>query len=272
LTGSALRRAEFALATCLGLTLCFGLASCERDAKPNRAASEPSAPWLAEPPPSATPSARPLDYRLTERSRIVFDLSTKQHTIRGVFPVVDGRFEVDAADVSRTRGTARIDLGAVRLEADGGSDAARSNEARNWLNIGSSRPEAERERLRFAHFDIEAVDDVSPSARREPRDAGAGDVQRFTFDARGTLRFQDRRATQTLAVAASFHYATPGATRPQSITVTTTEPLRLDLAAFGIAPRNAHGVLLASELELLGKDVAGRAKVDLDLELEPAPK
>ncbi|HEX9620996.1 MAG TPA: hypothetical protein VF989_12725 [Polyangiaceae bacterium] len=255
----------------MGAALALFLSRCERDADRSAAPAEPSAPWPARPEKSATRRSRPVVYRVTERSRVDFDAGTRSLPIRGTFPIVDGRFTLDFDHPSRSRGSARIDVGAATLEGDAGArDPARVSEALNWLDLGSSRPEAERERLRFASFELEEIDvelsqDITPAGS----EAGAEEVRRATFVARGALRLHDRRATETVRGAASLHYDGRDAARPTRIVVTTSQPTLLELETFDVAPRDAHGVLLAKELARVGRDIARHAKVALELELVP---
>lgn len=245
-------------------------ARCDRDADRPAPPAEPSVPWPAHSHKNANVPAEPVVYRVTEQSRVDFDAGTRAVSIRGTFPIVDGHFTLDFAEPSRSRGSARVDVGAVAIEGDAGArDPDRTSEALDWLDLGSSRPEVERERLRFASFDLEAIDiELEPDALPAHGDAGPERVRQAAFTARGTLSLHDRRAAQTVRGTASLHYDR-GAARPSRIVIATTGPAWLELETFDIAPRDAHGVLLASELSRIGREVARRAKVTLSLELLP---
>src|SRR5262249_4454344 len=131
-------------------------------------------------------------------------------------------------------------------------------QAQNWLDLGSSRPEAERERLRWARFEIKSVSSPSGArglheghrARVEPSaDAGrpapallsadasvAGggtipEVRSLALDASGDLTVHGIRTQQTVGLRVDAYYpgpATPGM-RPERIVIRTRRPFVVPL-------------------------------------------
>jgi hypothetical protein len=157
-------------------------------------------------------------WELSEDSRASFVLSSRERTIRGGSRVVRGELEVDPADLERTRGTIRVDVGALEVEEEGARgpaapnteassatadasadavtpsasgaphdfvDRGASETARSWLNLGASRPQSDRERRRWAVYRITSVvragARVAADGRRtpaNPADGGPAEAER----------------------------------------------------------------------------------------------
>jgi hypothetical protein len=258
------------------------LVACRRES--DEVAPAPTAPWAAPRPTSSTeaPGKSPeatTPYRVTPGSTVSVELPAREAKPSGVFRVVRGRLEVDARQLDNTRGTVTIDLGSILMKAD---DAALEREstqrARNWLNLGSARPDAEIERLRSARFSIQKITKVSaPSGdlgKVKPPDVGApaGTERRVvTLEAVGQLELNERRTLHTLSLVAELDYAgpaTPGAL-PTQIRVSTTRPFDVVLAEHDIVPRDAQGRLLSADLGLFGRSVGQTARLQAELLLAP---
>jgi hypothetical protein len=182
--------------------------------------------------------------------------------------------------LERTRGTIRVDLGAVRIDAEDQRDHTNySATAANWLNVGASIPPAERERRRWASFEIAELLELSSEAAHEARQqkhskanadpdaAPATEVRTVTAIARGDLVLNDRRMSQDFRISIALHYpaeATPGFP-PDRIVVSTRSDQRIVLDAYGIKPRNPAGVVVAKDLALLGSTVGTIAQASFSL-------
>src|SRR5207247_11011396 len=118
------------------------------------------APWPARSEASANvaPSAELMRFEIEPRARADVALPTHESAPRGVFRVARGTLDVDPYDLMRTRGSVEIDLASISMDTDDPEQRHRYTvQAQNWLDLGSSRPEAERERLRWARFEIKSV-------------------------------------------------------------------------------------------------------------------
>ncbi len=258
------------------------LVACKRESE--EAAPAPTAPWAAPRPTSSTeaPGKSPdvtTPYRVTPGSTVSVELPAREAKPNGIFRVVRGQIEVDVRQLESTRGTVTVDLGSILMKAD---DAALEREstqrARNWLNLGSARPDAEIERLRSARFSIQKITKVSARSgdlgKVKPPDVGAlpGTERRVvTLEAVGQLELNERRTLHTVSLVAELDYegpATPGAV-PTRIRVATTRPFDVLLAEHDIVPRDAQGRLLSGDLGLLGRSVGQTARLQAELILAP---
>jgi hypothetical protein len=233
------------------------------------------------------PASPSVHYQLQAQQRVDFELRTKTTKISGSFPVVRGSLELDSMHLAKSRGKIEVDLGAIRIEAeDENEHRTYSTTASNWLNLGASIPEATREARRWASFEIGEVSEVSAEAAHEGRlekraqketdaDAGAppGEVRKVLAKVRGPFSMNQRRMSQDVDVSLSFGYpaaATPGFP-PETLVVKSSRAVRVPLEAFGVEPRNAAGIAVASDLKLLGSAVGRLAVVSFALTFRHQP-
>ncbi|MBX3184912.1 MAG: hypothetical protein KF915_19980 [Polyangiaceae bacterium] len=323
----ALHGGEVRTGWCLICLAC--LTGCEQD----EVFYEPSDPRPAASTEATTsPSIR---LRISPESRVTFELASREQTTRGQFPLVRGELSVPLADLTAATGRVEVDLGALRLTdlEDDAEARLRAERARNWLNLGASRPEAVRERARWAGFtlatvnpsavsvyqarrsalalpsseagagdaskpaptakqapparphviaprapgeDVELPEPEESSDEAAPSDAGAGERRRVpeqrTLRAvlSGQLTLNQFRKELQVEVSLAFEFpdrAAPGVA-PTRVLVTSVKPLRVSLSDFAIEPRDAHGVVDASQAELKRR-AGSEARVSLALVLEP---
>ncbi len=283
---SSIRRA-------LTLAACAGLAACSKPEPP----PERTEPWLAQPPETIKPTPK-AHYTLSKDSRASVSLRARDARLTGEIRLIEGQLEVDLLRLDRTRGTVRVDVGAILMGDSEEPEANRdqTSEARNWLDLGSNRPESVRARRRWARFVISEIPEVSDEAAHEGKVSrrgrpaplvdspgvsagGAGgeaaapvsEVRRVTLVAVGALTFHGFRVEHTARLRAEFHYpaAATATTTPTRIVVETRSPLIVPLAAHDIKPRDASGTFVAEGTKLLGTKVGRDARVSLRLVATP---
>jgi hypothetical protein len=222
---------------------------------------------------------------VAERCRASVELKAREATPRGTFRVCRGELDVDLLDLEKTRGTISIDVASIEMidEGDGGRNDESTQRAQNWLDVGASRPEAERERLRWATFTLSEISDLSAvsahAGKREanvaepsmPGDDGgvAGERRGVTFTAKGSLVLHGVRVELTAPMRAVFAFVGKASAEgvPESVRIESRRPLSISLGTHDIEPRDARGVFQAQETKLLGRQVGKDARVGLSLEL-----
>jgi hypothetical protein len=273
------------------------LLACSRD-KP--------APTRTEPWPAASSSAAavvrglPARFEVEPVANASFVLKGKAAAPAGKLRVARGQLDLDLLDLSRTRGVLAFDLASVLMEGEKNEQVQENTRrAQNWLDLGSNRPEAERERLRWAEFSIKSVEKPSAEAAHEgkvarrgslpsladdaavPEAADGGDggepdtgeVRVVTLTAKGPLTLHGHRIDQSIDVRILFYYAmpaTPGA-RPTRLAIQSRRPLVLALQAFDIKPRDESGVFIARDMKLLSQEVGQNAVSVFEVWARPAP-
>lgn len=270
----------------------LALAACSKHDK--AAAPVHTAPWRAKPPPSAQASlvAR---YSIERHGSASFTLKAKKATPSGRLRVARGELSVDLLDLSKTRGTVSMDLASVSMApgGDAGDSEEPTRQARDWFGVGDSVPEAERARLRWASFHIEAIDHTTADAAYEGRrvksselfpDGGPGaadaadagpaphEIRRVDLTATGKLLVHGFEAKHSVRLRALFEFAGKAGpdARPTRIVVRTLHPFRISLAAHDIKPRDSQGIFVAEGMKLLGVSVGRTARISLDLDAVPA--
>lgn len=225
---------------------------------------EPPKPKRTEPWPavfsasaSATPIAAPVRYAITPESKVRFELPAREAKPRGVARLVRGEITLHLHELAQSAGTVEVDLGSISMTGeDGGVDRSADERALSWLGIGSSRPEAERERLRWAKFETKAVEDLLRSSAAQER--------RVPFTAVGELSLHGFRVPARAALELELERTAEGGV-PEQIVIRTRRPFVVSLSTHDIKPRDSHGVFLAQETKLLGVRVGREALVSLEL-------
>jgi len=205
---------------------------------------------------------------------------------------------VDLLDLSATRGTIEVDLASVRvLDEAGAEDREASARAQSWLDVGSSRPEAARERHRWARFTLREASRPSVAAAHEgrvvvrgalpplPNEPGAPgggaavtaedtrEIRVVELDAEGPLLVHGYQVELGARLRLTFEYpvpATPGAV-PTRFVLETVRPFPVSLAAHGILPRDGAGVPSGDAERIPDHRVGKEAKVSARLLASPRP-
>jgi hypothetical protein len=252
--------------------------------KPEPAPAERTEPWPAQPVASAAGRAEQrVRFELDERCELGLELPAKEETPRGKLRVARGELEIDLMNLAQSRGTIELDVGSVVMDQDrdaGGEDW--SAEARAWLEIGDNRPEAERERLRWATFAISEISELSApaahsgkrqalgpadSAGTDPADladsAPVGEQRSVTARVSGALSLHGFRVERQLRARAIFRYdapAVPGAV-PSALRLELVRSLPVSLESHDIKPRDASGVFVSQKTKWLGTRVGRQVNV-----------
>lgn len=266
-----------------------GTAACDDEpaAKPLA-----TAPRLARP--TETPAGKHVAYQLSAPSEVTFEVRAKELETRGTFPVMRGELQIDLVDLKRSRGHVAVDVAALRMrsfesDADNKEQAER---ARNWLNLGSSKPEAERERLRWARFTIREVTESNAATFREGKrvkrkapeaDADVADdsdaspppapaeTRLVKLKVLGDFELNGYRVERSahLEMEADFDDDDAPLGQPDRVRVRTRSPFPVGLRAHDIKPRDSKGTTIATELKLIPLKVSYDAQVNLFLEATP---
>jgi hypothetical protein len=262
------------------------LTACPRKESEPDPPPAPSAPWPAQARSSAQRSQR-ARFAVTRQAQASFELKTRKATHRGALRVARGELDIDLLNLQTTRGHIEVDLTSIRLQDDEGEDDRHASaQAQNWLDLGSSRPAAARERMRWARFVVEEVTDLSAEAahegrRQKPPDpdpdgggaggapaAPVGEIRTVDMTMKGKLRLHGYEVVQVAQLRAAFHYAAPAiaGAAPTRVRLTTRRTFPVSLTAHDIRPRDTVGTVIASEMKRLGTEIAREARVSLDLE------
>jgi hypothetical protein len=259
------------------------LVACSKSEPPPPERTEP---WPAQPVASAGSGSGPEQkarFKLDDRCELALELPAKEATPRGNIRVTRGELELDLMNLERSRGTIEIDVGSLVMNPerdDGGENW--TAEALAWLDVGENRPEAERERQRWASFALTELSELSaPAAHAGKRHALAaaaerppagelgdaappvGEERSVTATVTGALTLHGFRVERRARVRALFRYAAPAVpgALPHSVRLELARPVPISLEAHDIKPRDASGIFVAQRSKWLGVRVGRQANV-----------
>jgi hypothetical protein len=220
---------------------------------------------------SAAPVARRLRYVLTQ-SRIELELPARRATPRGRVKSAAGTLEVDLDDLSRTRGSIRVNLEELELlGADGTPDRTYTERALEWLELGTKVGGDKRDAGRSLTFSITALDAGRVvSAPGGPSGAPRRAVT-SSWSVRGDLGLHGVRAPVSADVGLTLSPGVDAEAAPVEFAIRSRRPLVVNLGTHDIRPRDERGVPIAKDLALVGEKVGSAAKISFELVFAPAP-
>ncbi|HSY23272.1 MAG TPA: YceI family protein [Polyangiaceae bacterium] len=260
------RRFSIALAGLAGLTAAFGVA-CGKKEDP--VALAPSATALAS---SQASASSVWHYAIDSTSRTHVDLPGLQERIQGDTSAAQGAVDVDGDDLSKSRGTVRVDLMTFTTSTFGNDDdKTQTKHARTWLEVqvGNRTNEA----MRWADFAIRSIDGLSETtlAKVAAERNGGEDLRKVAMTVHGDLLVHGHAAPKVGAVTVVFHYpaGAPAASRPARIEIDSASPFHVVLKEHDVRPRDPAGQILEWTAKLVAK-VADTADVTVHLTATPA--
>jgi polyisoprenoid-binding protein YceI len=243
----------------------LGLAACSREQKrPER--TEPWPAPSATPSRSATPTVGRASYEL-ETSKLEVELPAKSATPRGRIARATGRFDVDLDRLERSSGSVRVDLTSLEMQASETDAAGATRRALEWLELGSGVASRVRDAHRFATFEIRGLEGAEGKSLARLRPGRDGRTPQLETTVAGELSLHSVRAPVRVPVSLEIADTGLGDGPPPRLVIRSRKPLVMSLSVHDIRPRDAHGVLVARELTLLGEKVGRDAKVSFELTL-----
>jgi len=230
----------------------------------------PSATALASSEAPASPAV--WHYAIDPASRTHVDLPGLQERIQGDTTTAQGTLDVDGDDLSKSRGTVRVDLMTFTTSTFGNDDdKTQTKHARTWLEVqvGNRANEA----MRWADFAIRSIDGLAESslAKVAPVREAGDDVRKVAMIVHGDLLVHGRAAPKDGAVNVAFHYpaGAPATSKPVRIAIDSATPFRVVLKEHDVRPRDPAGQLLEWTAKLVAK-VADTADVTVHLTATPS--
>ncbi|RYE92232.1 MAG: YceI family protein, partial [Myxococcales bacterium] len=211
------------------------------------------------------------------QGRSTFLIDAPLEKIKGEVSEAKGEVRLDVNDLGRTRGEVSFRVTTLRTTTfgDAGDNAAQSDHARNWLQVGSKSDAADRQRYEWATFTVLAVE-LTVRSGDAPTGTGSGPFVPRLADlpveadgsrlvrgkAIGDLSLHGVTRSHTLAFTARV---SGPAGAPTGLVLTTDRPFDLSLKDHAVAPRDEIGSLLAGALEKIGKKISDRVQVSLEV-------
>jgi hypothetical protein len=219
----------------------------------------------------AAPDPTTWHYTLDPKSRAHVDLPGLKERIKGDASAAEGTLDVDGTDLSKSRGTVRIDLATFVTSTFGNADdATQTKHARTWLEVQVG--DKTNENVRWAEFAIRSIDGLAEPnlAKVASTKDGGDDVRKVTLTVHGDLLVHGHAVPKDDVVDVLFRYPAGAAatSKPSRIEVDSAQPLRVVLKEHDVKPRDPAGQLLEWTTKLIAK-VADTADVTVHLAASP---
>lgn len=219
-----------------------------------RAAPPPTASLAA---PVAVGAAR---FRVADAGTATLLIDAPLEKIKGRWTRFRGTLDLDPSDLSKSRGEVDLDLDDLVTETfgDKDKDAAQTEHAHNWLELGEGA--TERQTNRWARFTFKSLESAVPARLSDaPEQNGARTLK---VVAKGDMWLHGVTAQKTVKLTVAVRGPV---TAPTSIEITTDEPIGISLKEHDVKPRDVAGKFLSGALEKIGKKIDDAAQITLDV-------
>ncbi len=213
-----------------------------------------------------------------------FDNSIALNMMRGEIPApiettrfqddrIAGNLSIDLADLSKTRGTIKIDLSAIQALTfgDSGKNNKQTEHMKNWFEIGPNVSEETRKKFQWATFEIKSIEAVSPkSVETAPAHKDEiGTAKSFQITAVGDLTVHGITKPKTVQLNVVIYDVNKSGKRYKEAKrlafIRTLSPMLVSLKEHDVKPRDATGTFLAKALSVVGLKISDTAEISLDL-------
>jgi hypothetical protein len=208
----------------------------------------------------AAPSQGALRFAIAGDNRATFLIDAPLEKIKGKSTHLRGEIEVLPSDLQKTHGQLDLDLGELKTETfgDKDKDAAQTEHAHNWFELGEGAKD--REQNRWARFSFTSLLSSTPSSLAEVTETNG--VREVKVVAAGNLWLHGVSSSKTVHLSVKF---TGPAAAPTSINLTTDEAFFVSLKEHDVKPRDVAGSFLQGALEKVGKKIDDQVQISLFL-------
>ncbi len=215
---------------------------------------------------SAPVAASVVRFRVVATGSVSFLIDAPLEKIKGHSTKLGGTIDLDVADLSKTHGEVDLDLDDLKTETFGESDkdAAQTEHAHNWLELGDGAKD--RDANRWARFTFESIATVTPTKLADaPETNGARALKVL---ATGDMWLHGVSAMKTVPLTVIVN-GPAGA--PTSVRITTDAPIKVSLVEHDVKPRDLAGKFLNGALAKVGKKIDDTVQVSLDVSASREP-
>lgn len=194
-------------------------------------------------------------------------------TTRFQIGAVVGHLEIDTDKLSKTKGTIKIDLSAIKSYSfdSEGKNEKQTQHMKNWFEIGPDVSEEVRMKNRWAVFNIKKIADVAPenmaAATTFTDEIGTGRAFQITAEGDLVVHGISKEKTVELSVVI-YDIPAEGQRYKEAKRVAmlrTRSPLRVSMKEHDVKPRDAAGTFAAKALSVIGLKISDEVQISLDL-------
>lgn len=256
------------ISSVLLLTLALG---CEDKPKEQpsapMAAAEPAAKAAANASTTATTKAIEQSPPLPGTTRFAlfmgrgsFLIDAPLEKIKGRSDEAAGHLDVDTKDVGKSRGVIMVRLSTLKTNTFGemDKDAAQTEHARNWMEVGNDSAADARLKFEWAKFTISSVE-ATPAALADAKDESGNRTVKAIVT--GDLVVHGITSRKTIPVTVTFKGS---ADAPTDLAIKTDETMPVSLKEHEVKPRDKVGSFLNGALERIGKKIDDKVQVSFE--------
>lgn len=180
--------------------------------------------------------------------------------IKGSSDETMGQLDINPKDLSKSRGDVRVRLSTLKTSTFGDMerDAAQTEHARNWMEVGNDSPADARMKYEWATFTITSVEATPASLADVKEENGSRKVKAKVS---GDLVVHGVTSKKTMAVTATFK-GPPDA--PTEVSLKSDEPMAVSLKEHDVKPRDKVGSFLNGALDRIGKKIDDKVQVSVE--------
>jgi polyisoprenoid-binding protein YceI len=193
-----------------------------------------------------------------------FVIDAPLEKIKGISDEVRGHVDVNPKDLTTSRGVLMVRMSTLKTSTFGdmGKDAAQTDHARNWMEVGNDSPASARMKYEWASFTIASLE-ATPAALADAKD----DNGARTIKARvvGDLTLHGVTSHKTVPLTITFKGT---ADAPTEISLKTDEAFPISMKEHAVMPRDKVGGFLNGALERIGKKIDDKVAVSFEANLK----
>ncbi|MBI4951539.1 MAG: YceI family protein [Myxococcales bacterium] len=216
------------------------------------------------PPPPAEPAVKgAVRMAVAESGNVRFVIDAPEEKIKGRWGKLRGQLDVEPTDLRKTTGQIDVDLADTTTETfdDAAKNLKQTEHARNWFELGTDVPEAQREQNRWARFTVEKVDEVG--AVNLASVAPTGDARTVHVTASGHLWLHGVTSPKTVKLVLTLGGP---AERPTSLRIATEAPMPVSMKEHDVKPRDVVGRFLKGASEKVGAKIVDDVQIFFEIE------
>ena len=185
--------------------------------------------------------------------------------IKGASDETRGTLYVGLKDLTKSRGKVMVRLSTLKTATfnDMDKDAAQTEHARNWMEVGPESTETSRMKHEWAVLDIKSVD-APPTALAEAKEENGARVVKAKVS--GDLTIHGVKSAKTIPI--SLRFKGP-ADAPTELVIKTDEPMAVSLKEHDVKPRDKVGSFLNGALYRIGKKIDDKVQVSFEATAKP---
>jgi polyisoprenoid-binding protein YceI len=189
-----------------------------------------------------------------------FKIDAPLEKIKGGSSDLRGTIDVDPKNLSKTHGDIMVRLSTLKTNTFGETDkdAAQTEHARNWMEVGYESPADARMKYEWATLTVTSVD-ATPASLADTREEGG--VRKVKAKVSGDLSVHGITSKKSVPVTVTFKGP---AEAPTEMTIVTDEPMPVSLKEHDVKPRDGIGSFLNGALERIGKKIDDKVQVSFE--------